>query len=105
MKPTFQISRQDRRAESQRPVGLQVCKSPITDWNYQPTAPTLRARGFRREEGESSRLPSFHLLSQGYFATESRRELRLEGVLFAVIAALAAWPLMLAAQAALVLVK
>ena len=48
---------------------------------------------------------SFRALSDGFFASEAKRESRLEGALFAVIAALAAWPMVLAAQAAAGLLK
>jgi hypothetical protein len=39
-------------------------------------------------------------LSDGFFAAEAKREFRLEGAVFAVIVALAAWPMVLAVQAA-----
>ena len=49
--------------------------------------------------------PSFHTLSEEFFAGEAKKESRLEGAVFAVIVALAAWPMALAAQAAYTLLK
>jgi len=100
MKPTYQITRQDRRAESQRSVGNPIT-SPRTDWSFQSSAPALRGPSFRKKSGR----PSFLLLSEGVFGAESRRESRLEGVVFGVIVALAAWPIALAVQAAAVLIQ
>ncbi len=79
----------------------------MTDWNYQTSergslggSASFRGGGVRPAMG-----PSFRALSDGFFAAEAKRESRLEGALFAVIAALAAWPLVLAAQAAIALAK
>ncbi len=52
-----------------------------------------------------SLMRSFRGLSEGFFASEAKRESRLEGALFAIIAALAVWPMVLAAQAAAGLLK
>ncbi|MGI8821444.1 MAG: hypothetical protein ACR2ID_11355 [Chthoniobacterales bacterium] len=49
--------------------------------------------------------PGFRALTEGLFSAEAKRESRLEGALFGVIAALAAWPIVLAIQAAADLVK
>ncbi|CAN5208098.1 hypothetical protein BH20VER2_BH20VER2_14270 [soil metagenome] len=94
MKPTFRISHPARHGES-RPQSQFVSKSPVTDWGYQAPPSTMT--------GGSGSFPvprSFRQLSAGFFAREARMESRLEGGMFAVIIALAAWPLVLAALAA-----
>ncbi len=104
MKPTYQITRRDRRAESLRPAGHQIT-SLVTDWSFQASAPALRGPSFRASDGSQSKLPSFLLLSQGVFGAESRRESRLEGAVFGVIVARATWPIVLAVQAAATLLQ
>lgn len=107
MKPTFQISRPVRRGDSQHAFGHNLPKSPTTDWSFQAPATQLRTGGssFQRLGARSPLTHRFRALSDGFFATEAKRESRLEGALFAVIAALAAWPMVLAAQAAVALMK
>jgi hypothetical protein len=94
MKPTFQISHAARHGES-RPQGQSLSNVPHTDWSYQAPPATMT--------GGSGSFPlprSFRQLSAGFFAREARMESRLEGGMFAVIIALAVWPLVLAALAA-----
>ena len=105
MKPTFQISRPSRPSDASRPLDFYSSKSPATDWSFQSPATHLRGGatllpGARRLAG-----PGFHTLSQGFFSGEANRESRFEGVLFGVIAALATWPIVLAVQAASVLLR
>ena len=61
--------------------------------------------GFRTGQDRSALAPSFRALSEGVFSAASKRESRLEGVVFAFVAALAIWPIALAVQAAIVLLK
>lgn len=93
MKPSFPTGRSARRDDASRPFGHQQ-SAPITDWSFQ--ASSLDGRG-----GGSASFPRvpFHTLSDN-FAAEAKKESRLEGALFAVIVALAAWPMALAAHAA-----
>ena len=102
MKPTFEISRQSRLSEAARPAH-QSSQRPITDWSFQASAPNLRGGNTPFHPGV--RRPGFHTLSQGFFSAEANRESRFEGALFGVIAALAAWPIVLAVQAATLLIK
>ena len=78
----------------------------MTDWSFKAPANHLRDGGsaFQRLSSAPS-LGGFRALSDGFFATEAKRESRLEGALFAIIAALAVWPMVLAAQAAVALVR
>ncbi|MGI9086917.1 MAG: hypothetical protein ACR2HH_04110 [Chthoniobacterales bacterium] len=107
MKPTFQTDRPSSRGDSQHSFGHALPKSPGTDCNFQTPAPQLRGSGncVRRESGLPPLTPRFRALSEGFFSSEARREWVLEGALFVIIAALAAWPIVLAAQAAAALVK
>jgi hypothetical protein len=84
-----------RRGDASRPFGQNHQSAPITDWSFQ--ASSLEGRG-----GGSAKFPRppFHTLSEGFFAAEAKKESRIEGAVFAVIVALAAWPMALAAQAA-----
>lgn len=105
MKPTFQNSRQSRPDGAVRPSTPQI--SNRTDWSFQISGPSLRGgtTNFHPGTRHTSLRPAFHTLSQGFFSAEANRESRLEGALFGVMVALAAWPIALAVQAAIVLVK
>ena len=96
------------RSDSQHQFGFNLPKSPAVDWSYHSPAAHLRGggSGWLKHRGlRPSVMRSFRALSDGFFASEAKRESRLEGALFAVIAALAAWPMVLAAQAAAGLLK
>jgi len=103
------MGRPVRRGDSQHPFGLNLPKSPAVDWSFQsPAAKILGGGGsaaFKHHGSRPKLLRSFRCLSEGFFASEAKRESRLEGALFAVIAALAVWPMVLAAQAAAGLLK
>lgn len=103
MKPTFEINRPGRSSGS----SAQISKRPITDWSFQTSAPVLRGgtTPFHPGVHHVALRPGFHTLSQGFFAREAGRESRFEGAAFGLIVALAAWPIALAMQAALVLIK
>lgn len=108
MKPTFQTSRPSRSGGASRPLRQQISQRPITDWGFQASIPELRGVATPFHPGVPQRLPlrpSFYTLSQGFFSAEANRESRFEGALFGIIAALSAWPIALAAQAAFALIK
>lgn len=100
MKPTYPVGRATRHGDDSRPLGNHHNHAPITDWSFQPSNPEIRSGG-----SASFPQPSFHTLSDEFFAVEAKKESRLEGAVFAVIVALAAWPMALAAQAAYALLK
>src|SRR3712207_1991894 len=95
MKPSFPTGRVARRGDASRPFGHNNNSAPITDWSFQPSS-------FERGGGGSAKFPRppFHTLSEGFFAAEAKKESRIEGAVFVVIVALAAWPMALAAHAA-----
>lgn len=102
MKPTFQISQTARQSEP-RSAGFNSSKSPAIEQSFQTSAPVIRGRPRRfnsKPEG-----PKFWALSHGFFAAEAKREYRFEAALFVIIAALGAWPIGLALQAAAGLAK
>ncbi len=104
MKPTFQLNRQSRSSGAARPA--QISQHPITDWSFQASTPELHGGSTLYPRSRHTVLePAFHTLSQGFFWAEANRESRFEGALFGVIAALAAWPIALAVQAAAILLQ
>ncbi len=106
MKPTVKISRHSRTGETSGPAS-QISNRPITDWSYQASGLDVRggASSFHPKTERGALPPAFHTLSQGFFSAEANWESRAEGALFGVIAALAAWPIALAAHAAMVLMQ
>ena len=100
MKPTFPTARAVRRGDASRPLGHHIINAPVTDWSFQPSSLEPRGGG-----SASFPRPPFRTLSEGFFAAEAKKESRLEGAVFVVIVALAAWPMALAAHAAFVLLK
>jgi hypothetical protein len=94
MKPTFQTRRPSRHAESHRPQGQHVSKSPATDWSFQTTAAEIGG-AIAPAAVEHPLQPSLFALTEGFFTT-AEREFRFEAAGFAVLVALAAWPIALA---------
>ena len=101
MKPTFQVSGQNRRSESRRSTN-HASKLPVTDWSFQASAPEMRggSPAFGRDKH-----PGLRGISDSFFAGESKRNDRLEAAGFVAMIAMAVWPIALAVQAALALVK
>ena len=100
MKPTFPIGRALRRGDAARSFDHHNSNAPVTDWSFQPSSLEPRGGG-----SASFPRPAFHTLSDGFFAAEAKKESRIEGAVFAVIVALAVWPMTLAAHAAFVLLQ
>ena len=78
-----------------RSTGFENSKSPTTDWSLQSSAPVMHgsSAGFSNKVAASRSTPRLWTLSQGFFEAEAKREYRLEALLFAVVTALAAWPI------------
>ncbi len=104
MKPTFQASLPARQRDSSHSSRPQL-RGPRTDASFQVVTPAFGGGATSFRHRETKLHPAFHTLSESFFATEARKESRLEGALFAVIVALAAWPIVLAVQAATTLIK
>ena len=92
MKPTFQISRPARQSES-RPLKSE--SKTAVHQGFQTSVPAFRGSpGSGNPKTRTPKLqPHFWALSQSFFAAEAKREDRLEALLFAIIVALAAWPI------------
>jgi hypothetical protein len=99
MKPLFPTDRPARHSDEFRPQGQHHNYAPAMDWSYQ--AP----RGEFRGGSGSFPEPSFHTLSDEFFAQEAKKEWRLEAAVFGLIVAITVWPIALAAQAAYALMK
>jgi hypothetical protein len=104
MKPTFHASVPARSRDAQRPLTHRTLKSPVTDWSFQASAPAIRGPGSGRD-GHQSFTPAFRKLTETIFSAEARRESRFEGAVLGVVAALATWPIVLAVQATIALIK
>lgn len=76
---------------------------PVVEYNYQSGNAALRGAPVFRSKRES--FSGFRALSDGFFAAEAKREYFFEAASFVVIVALAAWPMVQAAQALLDLMK
>lgn len=74
-------------------------------WNFQASAPALHGGAVCAANRRRSSFRAFRALSKGFFEAEAKREDRIEGAAFGVIVALAVWPMVLAAQALLDLIR
>ena len=100
MKPQFNIPRQPKGArDNSRP--LTVRPTPLaTDYNYQPASADLRTSNPQFNKRPPFRVsPSFRDLSRQFLGAESTRSYVVEAVLFAIIAAISAWPISTMAHA------
>ena len=106
MKPKSQAGLPARTRDSRLALGHRKPKSPVTDWSFHVAAPALRGGRGLGKGGHPRFTPGFRqLMIEGLFSGEARREARFEGALFGVIVALATWPIVLAVQAAAILIK
>ena len=80
MKPTPQISHNQCVRRS----------SPLTDYNYLPTAETQTGSASGRP---ARKLPAFYRLSSGFFGAEAYRDYVTEFLVFTVIAVATTWPI------------
>src|SRR4051812_41422301 len=102
MKTTFQTTGPARRGES-RPAGYSVNNAPVTDWSFQPESGEVRGGSAAFHHPHPAN--GFRGLSQEYFEEESKRSYGAEAIIFGIIASIALWPIVLAAQAAFALIK
>lgn len=103
MKPVSPTFRVTRSSDATRLPAGRNHHQPLTDWSFQAATPNLRGGAMPHHPG--TRRPSFHQLSQEFFSAEAGHESRLEGWAFGAIVLMAAWPIALAAQAMLTLIK
>jgi hypothetical protein len=89
MKPLFQIPTVKRsRRGDERPAGSQPRHTSI-DQHYHAPA------NFRGVTPAKTKFPSVSLrhLSNGFFATETKREYVLEALCFVIMSGVSAWPI------------
>ena len=92
MKPTPQISSNQRRPRGDNSAPRDRRSCPLTDYSFQSTAEALSRSSVRAEKGIAE-LRTFRKVSREYFGAEAGGEHLKEGIFFASIACVAAWPI------------
>lgn len=92
MKPTPKVSSNRRRprGDSSAPRNHQSC--PLTDYYFQSNAQALSRSSANVEKG-MAQLHTFRKISREYFGAEAAGEHLKEGIFFASITCVAAWPI------------
>jgi hypothetical protein len=80
MKPTLQISHNQHAARS----------FPLTNYSFQATA---EAQTSSSADLPATKSPAFHKLSSEFFGAETSRDYVVEMLLFTIITAVSAWPI------------
>jgi hypothetical protein len=89
MKPTPQISSKQPDSHCDSRIRGDSPSYPSTDYNFQST---VEARGSSSTISQE-KLPTFRKLSSEFFGAETSREYFSELLLFTVITAVSAWPI------------
>ncbi len=90
MKPTPQIS-PNQRSWRRYSGALREHKSfPLTDYSFQSTAEARKSSSSGRS---ATKLPAFYRLSSEFFGTEMSRDYVTEFLLFTLIGGISAWPI------------
>ncbi len=97
MKTVFKSSRPARDGESRSSFNQKI--SPAIRQNYQVSAPVLRGAAGSFHPVTRASLAGFRAISSVFFDAEAKREFRLEAGAFAIITALALWPMVQAVEA------
>ncbi len=105
MKSILKNNRPARDGEFRSSFDRKNQNGPAFDWNFQSSAPVLRGGAGSLHHANRVSLAGFRAMSSGFFEAEAKREYRLEAAGFAVLTALALWPIVQAAQALLDLIK
>jgi hypothetical protein len=90
MKPTPQISSDDRRTRSDSPA-TSSRSFPLTDYSFKSTADAVTASAIAQKG--ITELRTFRKISREFFAAEMSRDNVAEGVFFIWISFVAAWPM------------
>lgn len=90
MKPIPQINHNQRGPRSDNRARRKQSSSPLTDYNYRPTAETQVGSSAGRSAKKS---PAFHKLSSEFLGAETSRDYTTELLFFILITGIAAWPL------------
>jgi hypothetical protein len=92
MKPTPQVSSNQRHPRGDNSASGDHRSCPLTDYSFQSTAEALSRSSVRAEKGIAE-LRTFRKVSREYFGAEAGGEHLKEGIFFASIACVAAWPI------------
>ena len=91
MKPILQINHKQRGSRRDNRARRGHKSSPLTDYNYHPTAESqVNSSALWR----TTKSPAFHKLSSEFLGGETSRDYLAELLFFIVITGLAAWPIM-----------
>ena len=105
MKPTPQLSSNARSLRGDIRGSPNHGTFPLTDYNYQSSAEARSVSSLLPGKTRSvSELHTFRKLSSDFLSSEASRDYVKEGILFTVIVAVSAWPIisMIAALARMV---
>ena len=92
MKPTPQVSSNQRHPRGDSSTSRDPRSCPLTDCSFQSTAEALSPSSASVKRGIAE-LRTFRKISREYFDAEAGGEYLKEGILFAWIACVAAWPI------------
>jgi hypothetical protein len=105
MKPTPLLNSGERSSRGESRASRAHGSFPLTDYQYQSSAEARSVSAFVPGKASSvSELRNFRKLSSEFLADETTRDYVKEGILFTVIVAVSAWPIisMISALARLV---
>jgi hypothetical protein len=91
MKPTTQISSNERDSHCDSDALRAHRSSPLTDYSYHSTAGAID-RSSAIAEKANAELRTFRKISRKFFGAEANREYIAEALFFALISCVAAWP-------------
>jgi hypothetical protein len=92
MKPTPQVSSNQRHRRGDSSASRDHWSCPLTDYSFQSTAKTLSRSSASVERGIAE-LRTFRKVSREYFGAEAGGEYLREAIFFAGISCVAAWPI------------
>jgi hypothetical protein len=94
MKPTVHIPPIHKRIEVDFPRTTHWSKALLSDYNFQGKAGDPYGwASSSRGDGENSRSRSIYVISREFFREEMHRDFFVEGIAFAAIVLVSAWPL------------
>jgi hypothetical protein len=107
MKPNSQLSRQPSRLDEARSSSRQTSNHPSTDYRFHAPTSELQAvrAGSSQKRTRPVFAPGFRDLSNEFLGAETKRSYVAEVLLFAVIVAVSAWPMVSMVQALAQLAK
>ena len=92
MKPTTQISSNERHSHRDGDPLLAHRSSPLTDYSYHSTAEAV-GRSSATAEKAIAELRTFRKVSRNFFGAEANREYVAEAFFFVLLTCVAAWPI------------